>query len=38
MKQNSSVEGEDDSTLWIHFVDLYLKENKIRTFLLPNIP
>ncbi|CAD8054386.1 unnamed protein product [Paramecium sonneborni] len=37
LKQNQS-NYDDDQNLWIYFVDLYINQNKIRTFILPNIP
>ncbi|CAK60509.1 unnamed protein product (macronuclear) [Paramecium tetraurelia] len=37
LKQNQS-NNDDDQTLWMHFVNLYINQNKIRTFIMPNIP
>ncbi|CAK72771.1 unnamed protein product (macronuclear) [Paramecium tetraurelia] len=37
LKQNQNI-YDDDQNLWMYFVDLYINQNKIRTFIMPNIP
>ncbi|CAD8142885.1 unnamed protein product [Paramecium octaurelia] len=37
LKQNQ-YNNDDDQKLWMYFVDLYINQNKIRTFIMPNIP